>query len=295
MIPRTDKTARAVLVIILAVLALSLGDALIKFTSGEFGLWQVLFLRSVLVVPVLLILTALTAPLAWAVMPIELGWTVLRSLMLVAMWILYYLALPILDLSVAAAGYYTLPILITVFSAILIGDRISIFGWLAVCIGFLGVLLILRPNAGDFNGYAVLPLGAAVLYALSMILTRTKCRDVHPMILALGMNLGFLVVGGLGLAVSLLLPTRGRLDTWAAMGAPEWGAIGLLAIAILIGGLGAAYAYQNGAPKIIGTFDFAYVGFAVLWGVVFFDEVPELISIMGIAMIVIAGVLSLRQ
>ena len=253
----------AVAVIVFTVLALSLGDALIKFASGDFVIWQIFVLRSVLVVPVLLAYLWLRNPAALHI-PAALGWTVLRSLLLVGMWVAYYAALPHIQLSVAAAAYYTLPIFITLFSAAIIGDRIGCLGWAAVFVGFFGVLLILRPKAGDFNLFALLPLLAAVLYALAMILTRTKCRGENPVMLSLALNVAFILVGGLATALIDLLAIGSRegflLATWAAMGPAEWLSMGLLACAILIGSVGAAIAYQNGPPAVIGTFDFAYAG-----------------------------------
>lgn len=293
-----DNQPLAVAVIILTVLALSMGDALIKFTSGEFVIWQIFVLRSVLVLPILLLYLRLKAPDALNIPP-ALGWVILRSLMLVTMWITYYLALPNLDLSIAAAAYYTLPIFITLFSAALIGDKISLLGWAAVFVGFLGVLLILRPKAGDFNLYTLLPLVSAVLYALSMILTRTKCRAVNPIVLSVALNLCFVITGTVATLLIISFTSAPRegflLAPWAQMGGSEWVSMGVLAIAILIGSVGAAIAYQNGPPSIIGTFDFAYVGFAILWGLVFFAEVPDLLSLAGIAFIVAAGIMSLRQ
>lgn len=295
---RPDNLPFAVTVIIFTVLALSLGDALIKFTSGEFVIWQIFVLRSLLVLPVLLIYLWAKLPDALSIPP-ALGWTILRSLMLVGMWVAYYVALPKLDLSIAAAAYYTLPIFITLFSAAFIGDRISLLGWAAVIVGFLGVLLILRPKAGDFNLYALLPLVSAVLYALSMILTRTKCRAVNPLMLSVALNLTFVVVGTLAaISIMVVAPELRQgflLAPWAEMASGEWLSMALLAAAIMIGSVGAAIAYQNGPPQIIGTFDFAYVGFALLWGMVFFAEVPDLLSLIGIALIVLAGIMSLRQ
>ena len=128
---RPDNLPLAVSVILLSVLGLSLGDALITFTSGAFVLWQTFVIRSLIVLPLLLAYLALRAPEALR-RPPALGWTTLRSLMLVVMWIAYYLALPNLDIAVAAAAYYTLPLFITLFSALLIGDRISRLGWSAV-------------------------------------------------------------------------------------------------------------------------------------------------------------------
>lgn len=288
----------AVGVIILTVLALSLGDALIKLTSGNFVVWQIFVIRSLIAIPALLLFLVVAAPDNFRVSN-ELAWITLRSLMLVAMWVCYYLSLPNLTLSAAAATYYTLPIFIALFSALFIGDRISRQGWIAVFVGFLGVLVILRPEASDFNAYAILPLIAAMLYAGAMILTRTRCRNEHPIILSLALNIAFVIVGAAATGFTLLLPDATRqgflLAPWAAMGWSEWFSIGLLAAAILIGSIGAAIAYQNGPPAMIGAFDFAYVGFAVIWGVVFFSEVPDMISTLGIILIVSAGVLSLRQ
>lgn len=295
---RADNIPLAVNVIILTVLALSLGDALIKMTSGSFVIWQIFVIRSLIVIPILLIFFALRSPERLQA-PSALGWLILRSLMLVGMWICYYLALPMLTLSVAAAAYYTLPIFITLFSAFFIGDRISRSGWIAVFVGFFGVLLILRPGADDFNAYAILPLISAVLYAGAMILTRTRCRREHPIVLSLGLNIAFVLVGGLAAAVILLLPDTVRqgflLAPWAAMGQSEWLSMALLAGAMLIGSLGAAIAYQKGPPAVIGAFDFAYVGFATFWSLVFFNEVPDAISTLGILLIVGAGILSLQQ
>lgn len=295
---RGDNIPLAVGVIILTVLALSLGDALIKMTSGNFVIWQIFVIRSLIAIPILLVV--LTAKMRGALrLPEAMGWVTLRSLMLVGMWVCYYLALPELTLSAAAAAYYTLPIFITLFSAMFIGDRISRGGWAAVFIGFLGVLLILRPEAGDFNAYAILPLVSAMLYAGAMILTRTRCRQQDPIMLALALNIGFVVVGGLAAMAILLLPEPARqgflLAPWAGMGPSEWLSMSLLASAIVIGSIGAAIAYQNGPPAMIGAFDFAYVGFAVLWGLVFFAEVPDMLSTLGMLLIVGAGILALRR
>lgn len=291
-----DRISLAVASIILTALALSLGDALIKMSSGSFVIWQIFVIRSLILVPVLLVPAILLGCLR---MPDGFGWIVLRSLMLVAMWICYYLALPRLSLAAAAAAYYTLPIFITLFSALFVGERVSRNGWIAVALGFIGVLFILRPRAGDFNLFALLPLVAAMLYAGAMILTRTRCRDQHPLILSLALNVGFIITGGTAAAVIALLPAEARqgflLSTWTAMGRAEWVTMGLLAAAILVGSMGAAIAYQNGPPAMIGAFDFAYVGFAVLWGIVLFNETPDLIASVGMVMIVGAGVLSLRH
>jgi len=227
------------------------------------------------------------------------GWIVLRSVLLVIMWICYYLSLPHLALSVAAATYYTLPLFITLFSALFVGDKVKALGWLAVVLGFVGVVLILQPNAADFNRYSLLPLLSAILYALAMILTRTKCRAINPLLLSLALNVAFVVIGAAVASIISMLPGESRqgflLAPWAEMGVSQWLSMSLLAVAILVGSIGAAIAYQNGPSSLVGVFDFSYVGFAVLWGIVFFGEIPDVFSIVGILLIVGAGIMSLRQ
>ena len=295
---RPDNLVLAVGTILFTVLSLSLGDALIKQVSGDFVLWQIFVVRSMLAMPVLFIVIACFTQEA-TILPRRLGWTTARSLMLVAMWVAYYISLPHLKLSVAAATYYTLPMFITLFAAAFAGEKVEKIGWLAVAIGFLGVLLILRPEAENFNYYALLPLLSAMLYALAMILTRTKCRDEHPFTLSLALNACFILVGGGAAALIGALSGPERvgflLAPWAPMGAQEWLAMTMLSVSILIGSIGAAIAYQNGPSSVVGTFDFAYVGFAAVWGVILFGERPDMISLLGMAMIVTAGIISARQ
>jgi len=298
LIARRDNLPLAIGTIIFTVLALSLGDALIKRSSGNFVLWQIFVLRSLIAIPSLVIFMLLRAP-ATLRMPASILWTSLRSLLLVTMWVSYYVALPHMSLSNAAAAYYTLPIFITLFSALLVGDHVSRLGWLSVLLGFVGVLLILKPDVNDFNGYTLLPLLSAVLYAFAMILTRTKCQAEPPLLLALALNVYFVLVGivATGVIEYVLVDSPGGFLTapWVRMDASEWTSMLLLAAAILIGSVGTAIAYQNAPSSIIGVFDFAYVGFAVVWGVLFFSEVPDNVSIIGMGLIVFSGVLSLRR
>lgn len=297
-----DNLRLAISAIVFTVFALSLGDALIKRISADLPLWQIFVVRSVIAVPVLMaVLRARYRGLA--LRPVRPGWTALRSLMLTFMWVAYYAALPHVELSVAAAVYYTLPLFITLLAALFLGERVGLRGWVAVVLGFGGVLLILKPQADDFNAYALLPLVSAILYALAMILTRTKCRGESPLVLSLGLNVSFIGVGGLAsLAIWLWGPSSAEmaaqpflLGGWIPMGLQEWLAGGLLAAAVIIGSVFAAVAYQSGPSSVVSTFDFAYLAFAALWGFLFFAEVPDVTTLAGVALIAGAGILAVRR
>jgi drug/metabolite transporter (DMT)-like permease len=297
-----DNVRFAVAVILATDLALSLGDAAIKLISADFVLWQIFVIRSIIAIPILIAVIRLRSRSA-SLAPRRLGWVALRSLMLTLMWVAYYSALPHLALGMAATTYYTLPIFITLFAALFIGDRIGPMGWGAVLLGFAGVLLILKPEADGFNGYALLPLVSAILYALAMILTRTKCREENALVMSLCLNVSFVAIGLL--ATLLIAMVSGPTDEaqgksflfgeWSIMGKTEWLTMALLAAAVIIGSVGAAIAYQVGPPATVATFDFAYVGFAGLWGVLFFAEVLDGATIIGMVLIIAAGVLAVRR
>ncbi len=294
-----DNLKLAIAAILIACFALSLGDALIKQQSASFVIWQIFVMRSVIALPFLVYFVRIRS-CEVAIRPIHPGWTLIRSLILVLMWIFYFAALPHIELAIAAAAYYTLPIFISLFSAIFLGEKITLRGWLAVLIGFIGTMLILQPQADDFNVYALLPLVAALCYACAMILTRSKCQNEKPTVLSLWLNVSFVGVGSMALlGLYLWNPSADTialnpflLGGWIPMWLEEWRIMAILAIAIVVGSIGAAIAYQNGPASIISTFDFAYVGLAAIWGFVLFAEVPEPQVTSGIILIVIAGAIA---
>jgi len=292
----------AVFAILSGVFVASLSDSFIKYASAEFQLWQIFILRSLIAIPCLILIIKLREP-TMPLLPAQFGWTALRSLLLVFMWVALYVALPKVELSVAGAIYYTLPLFITLFASVFIGEEVGNKGWIAVAIGFIGVLLILKPQAEDFNGYALLPLASAIFYALAMIITRTKIRGESALVLSLSLNTAFAVVGAtatLFLSIGYMAGVEIKANSfmageWASMGPREWLIIAVLAALITIGSQFATVAYQNGPSSIVSSFDFFYLAFIVMWGLIFFAEVPDAVTVIGIILIACAGIMTVRK
>lgn len=298
----SDNPKLAIAAIVAAAAALSLGDALIKQQSSSLVLWQMFLMRSLIALPFLVYFARLQG-CAMPIKPLAPAWTLLRSLLLVVMWIFYFIALPHIELAIAAAAYYTSPLFITLFAALFLDATIRARGWLAIGLGFAGTLLILNPQADDFNAYALLPVLAAVCYAAAMILTRSKCRHERATVLSIWLNLGFVAAGALAL-VLLYLWSPGEqlramnpflLGAWTPMWIDEWRTMALLAVTIVIGSIGAAIAYQQGPAPVIASFDFSYVALAAAWGFLVFAELPSLTATLGIGLIVSAGILASWQ
>ncbi|MGF1609970.1 MAG: DMT family transporter [Kiloniellales bacterium] len=297
-----ERAAFGAALIVAAALGMAFQDAVVKYVSAGLPLWQLYVLRALIVIPVLAGgLTLLGG--RGAARPKALGWALLRSLLLVLMYIAFYGALPLLSLSVVATAYYTAPLFITLLSALLLGEPVGGRGWAAIGIGFLGVLAILRPGTEAFTLLALLPVLSGLFYALAAIITRSKCLGEAPLVLSLTLNVCFLLVGAVASAAVLLWnPTADEaavypflLGRWVELGAREWGFIVLLAILIVAVSAGVAKAYQSGPPVVIATFDYSYLVFAAFWSFVIFAELPDAATVVGMVLITSAGLLALRR
>lgn len=292
----------AVIAILVTVGTLSLSDALAKLLSASFPLWQIFALRSMLTVPMILLILAIWyRTVSWR--PRSPLWVSLRSLLMVAQAVVYYIALPKVELSAVAATNYTMPLFVCIFAAVLLGEKISPAVWAAVGLGFSGVLLIVQPATESFNGFALLPLAAAMLAALANLLTKAKCQGEHPLVISLNLNVALLMTGLVATLVGLLWDQGSEpsemaaylLGGWAPMGRSEWLVIVIMAVSFVVGSVGAALAYQIGPPTTIATLDFAYIAFALVWGMLFFAEFPNSAAFLGILTIIAAGTFVVRS
>lgn len=299
---KPDKVGAAIFMIIAADCVVSVADAVIKVTVSDMPLSQLIFLRSCLTSLSLIVILRLYFP-RLSLLPVHAGWAVLRSVLILASLLLYYASLPHLDFSMAAAVYYTIPLFITLFATVWMREPVGLKGWVGVAIGFFGVILMLKPQTGSLSLYALMPLVSANFFAVAMILTRTRSRAENPFVLALASNVTAVVVGGLASAATWLAGENAPawmgdsvfLGPWIDMGWALWGVIVLLSVAMLVGSVGTAVAYQLGPPSVISIFDFSYLAFAVLWGIVLFGERIDAVSMMGIALIAVAGIIVTRR
>ena len=293
---RPDQIAVGITIILASVAAMAFADAVVKLVSSNLTLWQVFAVRSVFAVPCLLALGYITGVSFSALLN---RWVFLRSALLVLTWIAFYASLPVLELSVAAVAVYTNPILTALLSALVLGERVSKRQWLGVFTGFAGVAAILRPGTDAFTWLIVLPLVGAAFYSAAMVLTRAKCQDDDAINLALGLHASFIVTGAVGIALlaNISLGPRAVADypfllgSWTPMGWTGWALMAFLGVLSAAFFLGVARAYQIAPPQIIGTFDYAYLVSAAIWGFVFFAETPDSLTLLGMALITIAGLL----
>jgi len=294
-VQREDRPSLSAGIMVGALCLLSLQDSLVKLASSDISLWQFQLLRSICNLSLLLVF----ARFFWGGRPEapKRFWAVaLRSFFLVCAMILFFGGAPFLNMSDIAAGIYVFPLFVTILSVVFLGERVGPRRILAVVAGFTGTLLILKPGTESFQWVGLMPVGAGLCYAAMILTTRKLCRDERPATLTAGISVSLILVGSLGIGLTALLQPGELAVQWPYLftGWHElvpW-VIGIILACSglnLIANVGLAKAYQNAESSWLAPFDYSYLIFSTIWGVVIWNYFPDALALLGMAMIAASG------
>ena len=206
-------------------------------------------------------------------------WHLVRAVMFVGMTGINFWALQYLQLTVTSSIFFTVPILIALMSAALLGEKLDRGRWAAILVGFAGVLVIVRPGSASFHPAMLGSLANALLYSVFMLTTRRLAAYESPE------TIQYLPAVG---AAVLLTPFALAAWQWPAS-ALEW------AIACLLGALGAtghyllALAHRYAPASVIAPFLYQQVLYMALFGYVVFGDVPAPAVWLGAGVVIGSG------
>ncbi len=272
-----------ILAMIVAMACFIVNDALVKYASQTMAAAQLIFVRGV-VASVLVLAVAQAMGATRRIRETARGWVAVRAVVDAVATVLFLVSLFHLPLANATAINMTSPLFITVLAAMFIGERLGPARWLAVGVGFLGVLLIIQPQAEGFNVYALVCLLATVLLSVRDLLTRRVPPRVPSILITLSNSL----------AVTLLAGALSLIEGWRPYGAFE---LGLLAVAAVF--LSTAYylivvSTRRGDLSLVAPFRYTALLFATIAGFVVWGETPNALGWSGIALVVASGIYVLR-
>ena len=277
-----DDTARhrriGIMLISLTTLCFAALDAVAKWLVQELPVFQVVWMRFVshVVIAALLLAPMVGRDLVRVRNP---RLQVLRGLLLGVMTLVNFWALQFLQLAETGAIQFSVPLLIALFSAWFLGERLDARRWLAILAGFSGVLLVIRPGSQAFHPAILLSVMNALLYAAFNLLTRRMVATESAASLQL--------MSAAGAAV-LLAPWALAAWQWPA-GAGPWL---LLALCGLCGGLGhfmMAQAHRYASAATLGPFLYQQILYMTLLGWLVFGQAPGLLVVGGAAIVVASG------
>jgi drug/metabolite transporter (DMT)-like permease len=274
---------------------LAFQDSLVKLVSSDVSLWQYQFVRAAFNLVLLSIMTRLI----WGhehLRPRRLWAVALRSTFLAVAMTLFFGGIPFLSLSSLAAGLYVFPLFVALLSGVVLGERVGPRRVAAIICGFTGSLLMLKPGTDAFSLVGLMPIGAALCYAATILTTRRLCREESPVTLTYGVAFSLLIVGAAGITVfSFTSPTDLATSWpyvftgWNAAGVGVFGIIAICSFLNMFANIGLAKAYQSAEPSWLAPFDYSYLVFATFWGFVMWDDLPDGFSFLGMFLIAGAG------
>jgi S-adenosylmethionine uptake transporter len=289
--------------IISGMLFISVNDMLIKQLSGDYPLHQMVFIRSAIGLCASMVFLHLEGGFS-LLKTRRPGLHLVRALLVVFANMTFFAALAVMPLANATALFFVAPLFITLLSIPVLGEKVGLRRIAAVSVGFLGVLVMLRPGVG-WDGEApsrwalLLPVVAAAAYAGMQVLTRklgaasrASALAIYIQVTFLLVSLGFFLIAGDGRYAegvsngSLIFLLRAWVwpapdDLWL------FGVLGLMS-----GGIGytLSQAYRLGDAATIAPFEYVALPLAIFWGWMIWGELPDIWVAAGIMLIAGSGI-----
>jgi len=208
-----------------------------------------------------------------------LGWHALRALMFVAMTGMNFWALQYVQLTVTSSIFFTVPLVIGLFSALILGERLDAGRWIAIFAGFVGVLVIVRPGSAGFHPAMLAALANALIYAMFMLMTRRLAAyDSAETIQYLP------AVGAAVVLTPFSIADWEWPDTWL-----EWTVACLLGLFGAVGHTLLALAHRYAPASVTAPFLYQQVFYMAIFGYVVFGDVPAPAVWTGALVVVASG------
>ncbi|WP_412049369.1 DMT family transporter [Hoeflea sp. Naph1] len=260
------------------VACLCVNDALAKTLTAHYSPFQIQFLRNLIALPFAILI-------AWKMG----GAAALRShkplahLMRGGLWVgatyLFFTSITYMGLAEATALIFVAPLFITALSALFLREQVGWKRWLAVLVGFAGVLIAVRPGTSAFETISLLPVATAFVYAMLMLSARWVDSRESVWTLLLYMT-------GTGAAISLFIvpfiwnPIRPE-DLWLFGAIAIFGTAGMTMI---------TQAFRLAPAVVVAPLDYSAIIWATALGWLFWNEIPDALTFVGAAVIIASGV-----
>jgi S-adenosylmethionine uptake transporter len=272
---RPSTAALGVTLYLAGVFLFALNDALGKWLVRDYGVWQIILLRLVGAALVLgPMAAALRPPLLRVPYP---SLQIARVLCITADTGSFYAATRFMPLADVMTFYMASPLIVTALSAPLLGEKVERFRWIGVFIGFLGVVIALRPTPQLFSWAALLALFGATAFALGQILTR-KLRGAHWLQLTVWQFAGGGLIGAAAAPLAWTPPTSLDLGLMALVGV-----VSMVCYIFITRALALARA------AVLAPLQYSAILWASLMGFLVWRDVPTWPIVLGNAVIVGGG------
>ena len=274
---------KAIIFNLLAWVMLPIMDGFAKYLSSTIPVlqitWSRYFFTVVIALPIMIFF--FRKNFKWTDQP---KLQLIRGVLLFSANILFFYSISIISLSKALTLAFIAPLIVTILSPVLLGERVGIRRWIAVIIGFIGSLIVLRPGFVEINLASIAALGTGILYGFYLIVTKKLHKSDHPL-------LTLLLTGVVGAIIgSLIMPS-----VWVQPTITEWYMMFAIGFFASIGHLFLILSLKYADASKLAPFGYFEIITNIIIGYYFFNQFPDNWTFLGLFVIVISGVYIFRR
>lgn len=274
---------RGIALLVVSASLFAVVDGLSKILADTQSVGQIVWARYAFALPVLIASTPLTE---WSSLfktgrPLD---QIIRGVVPLVIGGAMVLAVHDLPLAEATVILYAGPFLVVAVSGPFLGERVRLSSWIGVCVGFAAVLIVSRPGLSELSRYTAFPLVAAVFYALFHLFTRRLGAAGEAPHTTMAWTLA---IGG-------LVATPFAVWRWAPASGTAWLLMISLGIVFGFAQILTIRAFIHAPANVLTPFSYAQIIAATIFGILVFGAVPDLWTLLGIAMIIGAGAYVVR-
>ena len=269
----------------LSMLAFVLNDGLMKAVFDSMSIYQAIFLRGLITVPLIALLAWHQGALIVSIARRDRLLVTLRVAAEIGATVGFLTALKHMPLANVTAILQALPLTVTMAAALFLGEKVGWRRWLAIAIGLAGVLIIIRPGMEGFSVYSIWALVAVGCVTIREIATRKLSADLPSLPVALATAIA---IGGLG---AVMLPAV----EWVPVSASALSLICGASLAIIGGYLFSVMTIRIGDIGFVAPFRYTAMVWALILGLLMFGEIPDMPTITGTVIIILTGLYSLHR
>ena len=285
---KTDlkKTYLAIATMLLAILCIDLYMVIIKFLGDEYSIIQLTLFRNVAAIIPLLLLILFTNEFSTIFKNLGNKFLILsclRGICFLSMNVFIFISVVNLEFATAMTLTFSSPFFIVILSIILLSEKIGIYRWSAVIIGFVGVVMIMKPTSEIFSLYSIFPILTAIAWAFTVIILKF-IQGKHSTAKIQLYTLIFNVIGGL----LLFFVTTGHVEI------KNFKDFILMTMTGVLGGTAAIlfiYSYRLISASKIASFEYLGIPSSFILGWIFFNEAPWSQLFPGVIVIIFAGMI----
>ncbi|WP_417409933.1 DMT family transporter [Hoeflea sp.] len=275
--PRS-RTSAGIIMMCIGVACLCVNDALAKTLTAAYSPIQIQFLRNLIALPFAILIAWKMGGAAGLRSHKPLA-HLFRGGLWIAATIMFFTSLKYLGLAEATALIFVAPLFITALSALIFREPVGWRRWLAVVIGFAGVLIAVRPGTAAFQPISLLPVATALVYAMLMLSARWVDTRESGWTLLLYMT-GTGVVLSLFIIPFVWIPVQSE-HLWLFVAVAIFGTAGMTLM---------TQAFRLAPAVVVAPLDYSAIIWATLLGWLFWNEIPDALTFVGAAVIIASGV-----